>query len=164
MEIIFSTNTKRTVMKAYKYTLIILTMITLSTLVGCSSESSDPIPVDPLTVQRELLINGGNTWVISGTGSVIKDGFNVTGQFAGFTLIIGESTYVTTNGLASAWPASGTWEFDNGNVSKIRRSDGVIMTATVTASTLKLIFTAGGKTGGKLSGVEGEYQFNLVSQ
>ncbi|MBK6266947.1 hypothetical protein JKA74_18025 [Marivirga sp. S37H4] len=148
-------------MKNLKYILSILILATMTIVAGCKSDSSDPAP-DALALQRELLMNEGKSWII-GTEGIIKDGYDVSSQFQGFSLTIGQNTFTTVNSLASAWPESGNWKFDEDNENIILRSDRVIIMVAVTATTLRLTFTVGGENG-RFAGLEGEYEFNLVSQ
>lgn len=135
----------------------ILFIACLALISGCKSESADPTPQDN---QKTLLINNGLSWV---PGTVTKDGLDVTEQFAGFKLAIGDFTYTTTNALASAWPASGTWSFANEAGTLVNRSDGVQINVQVSTSSLKLTFSVSGLgTGGRTKGVDGEYVFNLI--
>lgn len=134
-----------------------LLILGIALLSGCKNESTDPTPQDN---QKVLLINNGVSWVL---GSVTKDGLDVSDQFSGFKLTVGDFTYTTTNALASAWPASGTWSFANEAGTLIRRSDGVQISVQVSATSLKLTFFVSGLgTGGRAKGVDGEYVFNLI--
>jgi len=134
----------------------IITIICLALISGCKSESADPTPQDN---QKTLLINNGVSWV---PGSVSKDGLDVTDQFSGFKLTVGDFTYTTVNALPSAWPASGTWSFANDSGTLVDRNDGVQITAAVTTSSLQLTFSVTGIGGGRTKGVDGEYVFNLI--
>ncbi len=135
----------------------ILFIICLAFISGCKSDSADPTPQDS---QKTLLINNGLSWTI---GTVTKDGLDVTDQFTGFKLTVGDFTYTTVNALASAWPASGTWSFANEAGTLVDRSDGVQVTVVVTTSSLKLTFSVTGLgDGGRTKGVDGQYVFDLI--
>lgn len=151
----------------YLYTIFFcMALISLSILTGCPGPEPTPDPdpgPDPKDEQLLALKNNGNSWVISG-GGVVKDGYDVTDQFTGFKLDIGEYTYNTQNSLSTAWPSSGNWEFNNGNINSIKRSDGVIISVSFSGSNLSLTFTASGSSGGRIEGLAGDYIFNLVSE
>lgn len=135
----------------------ILFLVCLTIISGCKSDSTDPTPQEN---QKMLLINNGLSWRL---GTVTKDGLDVTDQFTGFKLTIGNFTYTTINALPSAWPTSGTWSFANEAGTMIDRNDGVQITVAVTPTTLKLTFSVLGLgDGGRINGVDGEYVFDLV--
>ncbi len=121
-----------------------------------------PVPPDPKEVQLLALMNNGTSWVLA-SGGVVKDGYDVTDQFTGFKLAIGNYTYSTQNSLASAWPASGTWEFNNGQINSILRNDSVVIGVVLNGSKLTLTFTALAPAG-RIDGLAGDYIFNLVSE
>lgn len=124
---------------------------------GCSSSSDDPTPQDN---QKILLTNNGVAWQL---GTVTKDGLDVTDQFTGFKLTVGDFTYTTVNALPSAWPASGIWTFANDAGTLVARNDGVQITVVVSTTSLKLTFNVTGLgDGGRIKGVDGEYVFNLI--
>ena len=150
-------------MTSTKYNRVIFFLIIMTIIAGCENDSS-PQPMDPLAEQLGLLKNDGRPWAASTSASVIKDGYDVTDQFDGFELSFGDFTFNTVNGLASAWPANGTWEFKSGNQNTITRSDGVVIAFTHSGSNLLLTFTSVGDTGGRVKSLEGEYQFQLTSK
>ncbi|MEZ4946089.1 MAG: hypothetical protein R2804_11195 [Cyclobacteriaceae bacterium] len=136
----------------------IIFIICLVLISGCKSDSSDPTPQDN---QKKLLINDGLSWTL---GTVTKDGLDVTDQFTGFKLTVGDFTYTTVNALPSAWPASGTWSFANEAGTLVDRNDGVQIAVTVTTTSLQLTFSVTGLgDGGRIKGVNGQYVFNLVA-
>jgi len=129
---------------------------------GC--DGTNPTPdADPtaLELQLEALMNNNNSWGLT-SGTVTKDGFDVTNQFDGFELNIKEFTYTTQNSLDTAWPGSGNWEFVGENPNKIERSDGVEITVNITGSNLSLSYTVT-NVGGKGNGIDGNYVFTLTS-
>ena len=126
-------------------------------IIGCKSDSADPTPQDN---QKTLLINNGLSWTL---GTVTKDGLDVTDQFAGFKLTVGDFTYTTVNALPSAWPASGSWSFANEAGTLVDRNDGVQITVSVSTTSLKLTFNVTGLgDGGRVKGVDGTYIFDLI--
>lgn len=145
------------IMKTIKNILFLILILSVS--VACKKKANDPEPT--LLEQRLVeLINGGVSWEVS---SVTKDGYNVTGQFTGFVLTIGEFTYSTENALAKAWPKSGTWSFYNDDPNTVLRDDGVIINVNINGSSLVLTYSVT-NLGGRVDGINGDYQFNLVSQ
>ena len=144
-------------MKTLKYILSIVVLFGLITFAGCKKDSADPEP-DALTERLTELMNGGSTWDLV---NVTKDGYDVSDQFTGFKLTIGEFTYSTTNALATAWPASGSWEFNNGNPNSIVRDNDVIISASLSNNQLTLSFSVTGLSGGRLASVDGDYIFTL---
>ena len=67
--------------------------------------------------------------------------------------------YSTTNSIdADVWPNSGAWEFQNGDRSKLMRSDNVVMSISVTQTTLRTSFTVSGGL------KEGNWVFDFVKQ
>lgn len=149
-------------MKNFKYIFSILLLAGLSTFISCKDDS-DTEPT-PLELQLEALQNGGSNWVLANDG-VQKDGYDVTSQFPGFALTIGNKTYNTQNGTDPVWPASGTWDFQNDNPNLILRDDGTSITISLSGNTMTLTFMANGiNSGGRVDAVSGEYQFHLVSE
>ena len=128
---------------------------------GCEPKTVDPAKSTDLELQLEALMNNNTAWGLNG-GTVVKDGFDVSSQFDGFALSIGEFTYTSQNSLNTAWPSAGSWEFINDNPNKILRSDGVEITVNITASKLVLSYTVS-NIGGKASGINGNYEFTLTS-
>ena len=129
-------------------------------IIGCNSveEQPDFQGDDPLDIQANLL-NG--TWILKDQSSAVRDG-SVVSDFKDLTLTFtggtkDGGTYGTTNSIDSdVWPNSGAWEFQNGDRSKLLRSDNVSVSISVTQSTLKTSFTV---TGGLK---EGNWVFDFV--
>jgi len=143
--------------------IIYLTIIISTALItqGCKPKSVEPKEKTALELQLEALMNNGTSWGLNG-GTVMKDDYDVTSQFAGFTLTIGEFTYTTQNALATTWPSTGTWQFVNDNPSKVVRDDGIEIDVTPSNGQLKLSFSVT-NLGGKITGINGIYEFFLTS-
>ena len=119
-----------------------------------------PTPTDPLDAQAALL-NG--SWKVKDANSVTKDG-SIVDVFTTMTLNISGGTkdggnYSTghseQNGT-EVWPNSGSWTFQGGDKNKLQRSDGVVMSISVTESTLTTSFTVSG-------GIkDGNWVFNFI--
>jgi len=145
-------------MKNQYISIILIVCLTFSS--SCKkSEGDDPTPQTPQEEQKTLLINNGLSWTL---GTVTKDGLDVTDQFTGFKLTIGDFTYTTVNALPSAWPASGTWSFANEAGTLVDRNDGVQLTVSVSTTSLKLTFDVTGLGSGRIKGVDGTYVFDLI--
>ncbi|MCB0488238.1 MAG: hypothetical protein KDC99_07170 [Cyclobacteriaceae bacterium] len=149
-------------MTTIKYIFSILLFVGLLGVTGCRKKSDDPGPT-ALDLRLEELMNDGTNWVL-GSDGVTKDGLDVTDQFAGFKLTIGNKTYSTVNGLSPVWEPTGTWDFQSDNPDLIVRDGSTQVTVNLSTSALTLIFTAAGVPGGRVKSVSGEYQFHLVSE
>jgi hypothetical protein len=146
-----------------KHTLTIALVFALLVFTGCKDNDVDPTAA-ALNEQLNALMNGGSSWVLGSTGSVTKDGVDVSSQFAGFKLTIGNKTYTTQNSLRHVWNASGTWGFPGDNPDLILKDGSVEVSVSHSDSSLTLTFTAGNSEGGRLNSVSGEYVFHLISE
>ena len=143
-------------MKTYIKNLLFLLI-----LISCNNMDQPDLQVDdPLDIQANLL-NG--TWVLKDETSAVRDG-SVVSDFKNITLTFSGSSksggnYSTTNSIDSdVWPNSGAWEFQNGDRSKLMRSDNVVMSISVTQTTLRTSFTVSGGL------KEGNWVFDFVKQ
>lgn len=148
-----------------KYITTALSIIVLSAITiisGCSSDDGgDPSPLD---MQLALLENESKSWVLAG-GSVVKDGFDVSDQFAGFKLTITGFNYTSENSLSGVWASSGTWIFKDDQITTLKRNDEVIVTINNISSTqIALSFRDPNGTGGRYSSIPGDYVFTLISE
>ena len=92
-----------------------------------------------------------------GIKDFVSDFKNITLTFSGSSKSGGN--YSTTNSIdADVWPNSGAWEFQNGDRSKLIRSDNVVMSISVTQTTLRTSFTVSGGL------KEGNWVFDFVKQ
>ncbi|MEQ9167600.1 MAG: hypothetical protein RLO12_15180 [Fulvivirga sp.] len=149
-------------MTILKYISLSVVLIGLLTIVSCKDDS-EPTPSE-IEEQLTALMNDGSKWVLSNDG-VTKDGFDVTSQFAGFKLTIGNKTYATENGLSPVWETSGIWDFQNDNPNLILRDGDTSITISLSGGNLTMTFMAdGASTGGRTQSVSGEYQFHLVGE
>ena len=161
MEVCWVFTKKNYNMKKTLFHNILFAAVLIILVISCKGTETAPTP-DPTDEQLQALMNNGSAWVL-GAGGVEKDGYNVTDQFTGFKLTIGEFTYSAQNGVASAWPNSGTWSFNNGNSNFVLRDDGVVISVAFNGATLLLTFTIN-SAGGRSDGITGEYIFQLVSE
>jgi hypothetical protein len=147
-----------------KYMLLSLLTLALVVSSGCSEEPIDP-KQKALDDRLSLLMNSGKSWVLGSSGSVEKDGYDVSSQFSGFKLKIGNKTYTTQNSLSSAWSSSGTWDFHNASPDQFIREDEVIVTIGESTNGLIITFTSADESsGGRLNSISGNYRFELVGE
>ena len=151
-------------MKKYTYLkTLFLTLFVSALLFSCSDEEDDTSVddvVDPLDTQANLL-NG--SWVVKDANSVTKDG-SVVNVFTAMSLTFSGGSasggaYATLNSDSNeVWPGSGTWQFQSGSSATLLRSDGVVISISVTETTLKTTFSTSG-------GIkDGTWVFDFVKQ
>lgn len=133
-----------------------LTLVVLFGVVTCFSSCSKDDSPNAQTLQLQKL---SATWKVS---QVTNDNQDVTNQYAGFILTVNELNYTTQNG-GNPWPTSGAYTFKEGDLNTLLRSDDVTITIDeITESTLLLAFNFNTVTGGRLSGVTGDFTFSLI--
>jgi len=139
------------------FTLILGVMIN-----GCKTDppktkTDEEIQTDKLT----------GTWVLETGGTnpaVTIDGNDVSADWSGFTLTLGDKTYQTSSADSpEVWPASGTWAYETNDVSKLIRDDGIEISVSVSDTSLQLQFIYSA-SGGRLAGIEGPWIFRMVPQ
>ena len=146
-------------MKQFRSILILLFSILIISC-GDDDDGSGPAPVDPLDTQGNLL-NG--SWKVKDANSVTKDG-SIVDVFTNMTLTVSGGSksggnYSTSNSDSDEiWPNSGTWEFQSGDKNKLLRSDGVVVSISLTETTLRTSF----QTSGGLK--DGNWVFDFVKQ
>ena len=146
-------------MKYFRSLLILLFSIAI---ISCSDDDDGggPAPVDPLDTQGNLL-NG--SWKVKDANSVTKDG-SIVDVFTNMTLTVSGGSksggnYSTSNSDSDEiWPNSGTWEFQSGDKNKLLRSDGVVVSISLTETTLRTSF----QTSGGLK--DGNWVFDFIKQ
>ena len=146
-------------MKYFRSLLILLFSIII---ISCSDDDDGggPAPVDPLDTQGNLL-NG--SWKVKDANSVTKDG-SIVDVFTNMTLTVSGGSksggsYSTSNSDSDEiWPNSGTWEFQSGDKNKLLRSDGVVVSISLTETTLRTSF----QTSGGLK--DGNWVFDFIKQ
>ena len=146
-------------MKYFRSLLILLFSIAI---ISCSDDDDGggPAPVDPLDTQGNLL-NG--SWKVKDANSVTKDGA-IVDVFTNMTLTVSGGSksggnYSTSNSdSGEIWPNSGTWEFQSGDKNKLLRSDGVVVSISLTETTLRTSF----QTSGGLK--DGNWVFDFIKQ
>ena len=146
-------------MKQFRSILILLFSILIISC-GDDDDGGGPAPVDPLDTQGNLL-NG--SWKVKDANSVTKDGA-IVDLFTNMTLTVSGGSksggnYSTSNSDSDEiWPNSGTWEFQSGDKNKLLRSDGVVVSISLTETTLRTSF----QTSGGLK--DGNWVFDFIKQ
>jgi hypothetical protein len=94
--------------------------------------------------------------------SVYVDGVDYTNFYSGMTITFNETSYSATNG-GVVWPASGTWQFNSSDGTKIIRGDGLEITLSVTASQLDMLLFWPTTTygGGRTKSITGNHVFTF---
>ena len=146
------------------YSLLIIYILIMTVLiftVGCSSK------VQPSMEDQQLQKMLG-TWKAT---SVQVDGTDITDQYTDFTLTIFKNgntkEMVATNPGYAFYAGVDVWVFaSSSQASKmIRSSDGIEMNIQFNQSTLTLTFNVPQPSnGGRVSGMSGNFTFNLVKK
>ena len=146
-------------MKQFRSILILLFSILIISC-GDDDDGGGPPPIDPLDEQGNKL---SVTWKVKDANSVTKDGA-IVDLFTNMTLTISGGSknggnYSTTNSDSDEiWASSGSWEFQSGDLNKLLRNDGVVMSISLTETTLRTSFhTSGGLK-------DGNWVFDFVKQ
>ena len=146
-------------MKQFRSILILLFSILIISC-GDDDDGGGPPPIDPLDEQGNKL---SVTWKVKDANSVTKDGA-IVDLFTNMTLTISGGSknggnYSTTNSYSNEiWASSGSWEFQSGDLNKLLRNDGVVMSISLTETTLRTSF----QTSGGLK--DGNWVFDFVKQ
>tara|TARA_Y100000590_G_scaffold106391_1_gene121125 strand:+ start:139 stop:579 length:441 start_codon:yes stop_codon:yes gene_type:complete len=146
-------------MKQFRSILILLFSILIISC-GDDDDGGGPPPIDPLDEQGNKL---SVTWKVKDANSVTKDGA-IVDLFTNMTLTISGGSknggnYSTTNSDSDEiWASSGSWEFQSGDLNKLLRNDGVVMSISLTETTLRTSF----QTSGGLK--DGNWVFDFVKQ
>ena len=138
----------------------IASVLILGTLVNSCKEKEEEKKTDE-QINTELL---SKVWIPqTGSNAITVAGTDVSDIWAGFVLTMGDKTYSSSGAdAAEVWPASGSWAFGT-DANTLVRNDGIEIAISVTETTLvmKFNYTA---SGGRLSGIEGDWVFNMVPQ
>ena len=146
-------------MKQFRSILILLFSILIISC-GDDDDGGRPPTIDPLDEQGNKL---SVTWKVKDANSVTKDGA-IVDLFTNMTLTISGGSknggnYSTTNSDSDEiWASSGSWEFQSGDLNKLLRNDGVVMSISLTETTLRTSF----QTSGGLK--DGNWVFDFVKQ
>jgi hypothetical protein len=136
------------------------TVLVLGTLVYSCKEKEKPKKTDE-EINTELL---SKAWVPqTGANATTVAGNDVSDIWAGFVLTMGDKTYSSSGADApEVWPASGTWAFGT-DANTLVRNDGIEIAISVSETTLVMKFNYSA-SGGRLSGLEGDWVFNMIPQ
>jgi hypothetical protein len=137
---------------------------------GCKKK-----PVEPEKTPEEIQIEKlSKVWVPkSGINAVTLDGTDVSTDWSGFSLNMGDKIYSSSGAdQTNVWPASGTWDFNSNtdgsaDINTILRSSNsadVEIAISVTETSLTMQFDYDASLNGRLSGTTGNWIFNMVPQ
>ena len=143
---------------------MIALILVMGVLINSCKDDEKPTKT-PEQIQTEKLTG---TWVLETGGTnpaVTIDGNNdVSANWSGFTLTLGNKTYQTSNSDSpEIWPANGTWDYGT-SVSKLVRNDDIEMTVSVSENTSLQLQFSYSASGGRLAGLEGNWIFRMVPQ
>jgi len=141
-----------------------LTFIALTLIAGIVISSCKPKPPPPKSDEEIRTEELTGTWILdAGANVVTVAGRDVSTDWNGFTLTLGDKTYSTSGSFSpEVWPASGTWAFGS-SVNILVRDDGIEVSISVTETSLSLQFDYT-VAGGRLNGIDGTWIFKLVPQ
>lgn len=146
-------------MKKLKTYILLLGIVTL--LPNCGDPDPTPQPVD----ETQAVIDGlAKTWTID---AVTLDGTDVASDWDNVQVSFAANKSFSITGLspenALIWPSSGSYSFpDSTKPMSVLRSDGIsilISNLTERSATLNLVIT--GRTGGRETGLSGNYSFSF---
>lgn len=142
-------------MKKSYYFIILLSSLLVFT--ACKKDDDNGPTAEELQIQK---LTG--TWSVGSEGSVSRDNTS-SGEWADFTLTLGENTYSTTNTVPEVWPVQGVWSFAGNDVNQIAREDGVVINVEVSETELTLSFNIPDEiTSSRVQGITGDYIFVLT--
>lgn len=146
-------------MKKLKKYILLLSIIALLTNCG------DPDPVPQSVDETQVVIDGlAKTWTVS---QVSLDGTSVDSDWDNVQVNFTANKSFSITGLsqenALIWPSSGSYSFpDATKPMSLLRSDGIsIVISDLTESSATIKFGITGRTGGRGSGLSGNYSFSF---
>lgn len=143
--------------------LYLLAFVAFGVIFSACKKDEKPEP----TEEEKQLDKLAKTWVVATpiqTNAITVEGNDVTTEWAAFTITFTDGNYSTSGSASSdVWPTSGTWAFADGDVNTLVRGDGIDVSINVSESTIKMNFNYS-SSGGRLMGIEGDWEFNLVAQ
>lgn len=140
---------------------IIITISLLSLAMGLTSCGSD----DEKEADPQDLIH--KTWVLGTDGSVMKDGSDVTEDYAGLKVTFSDDGTYTAVNSGHFFNASGTWAWQGDGVTNILTDGDFSIDVTELTETvlhLHLTLDADDLEGGRTKGLVGEYDLTLSAQ
>lgn len=129
--------------------------LVLITMFSCDEEESS------LSSKKDLLLK---TWKLTSSGFIQKDGVDVSSQYAELSLTFQpKGTYITVN-AKELFSDSGTWTADETVSSITLDGDRTIQVLDFSSTTLRILMVvANSPSGGRVSGIGGEYDIQLHS-
>lgn len=97
---------------------LIVILLSVFIITSCGGGGDDEPSAQELA--EELL---EASWDISNGGSITLDGSAVSDRYQGFSLVIGDKTFTTTN-AGDLFPASGTWEWVGDSDNRVITGNG----------------------------------------
>jgi hypothetical protein len=136
-------------------TLFVICAILMIT--ACEKQGEPDLTIAQIEAFEKL---SGN-WSLGTAGSIMLDGSNISGNYAGFVLSFTDGGYTTTN-AGDLFNATGTWEWSNPDAGEIiLDTDRSITINSLTTTQFVFSFTFSG-TGSVSSGTGGEYVITVV--
>ncbi len=145
-------------------TLIILSLVSLSLIMGCKG-GDDPVPLTEEQKLTTLLTAGNGTWTPPTVGGVLVEGDDVTADlFEGFSIKFFADGTLTTTGTSPVWERTDTWSFKDETATIMLRGqdDKQIQFQKVSDTEVKLTLEWDQTTtGGRSKSIEGTHVFIL---
>lgn len=151
-----------------RFTLQMMVLIGLTVLAGCKKDGGTDGP----TIEEQQLASLQGTWVpVSGDASVTLDNQNAPGDWTNFKITFNSDKTVSVTGDPKAEVdifSVSTFTITGESLTAIPLSLGPdnMVVEIVNSSTATVIFSLeeGGKLGGKVESVSGEWMFDLKKQ
>ena len=139
-----------------KYSLLVVLMLVF--VISACGGGGDDGPSGPTDQeQAQELLEG--TWTLNNGGTIVLDGQNVNANYVGFTLVVGDGTFTTTN-AGDLFPSTGTWQWVGQTDNQAQTGRGKALTfTTLNATTFAFSFTK--TSSNAAAGVSGNYVMTL---
>tara|TARA_A100000171_G_C2140113_1_gene154492 strand:- start:430 stop:885 length:456 start_codon:yes stop_codon:yes gene_type:complete len=143
---------KLNILKPVFSLLIILMIVVIVSACGGDDGPSEPTAQE---IAQQLL---ESTWTLE-NGSIMLDGQNVSANYTGFTLVVADGSFTTTN-AGDLFPAIGTWKWVGQTNNQAETGRGKQLTfSTLDATTFVFSFTK--TSSNAVAGVSGNYVITL---
>jgi len=148
--------------------LFILSLLIAGACAESSSVGLIPPDDDPPISLRETFVEDltSSPWNVGDNGTVTRDNVDVSDQFVEFVLSFSDDGTYTASGGGDLWPdGTGSWQFASDTGIGQIVVGGVVMSATVSASKLTLIFGISdpeGAISGRVADLTGEYTILVI--
>jgi len=140
----------------------------LTYLSNCGGGDDPPPPQlpDEPTAQEEVTQDLSQSWSIGTTGSVKRDGVDISSDLSDLVVTFRDNFTYSSSGGKELWveTSNGSWQYASSNsndASSILIGNNEI-SMTVTSTTLRLLFTipeGSAGIGARTSGIEGSFEF-----